>query len=250
VSAIWAACSARAAPVPLTGDIFRLVESQEQVATNSLVRTLAEQALLEDLIEASKPNVPSSAHGLHYLLSTPFRYPPLPWGSRFGRRFEPSLFYASRTRDTVLAESAYYRFVFWSGMQTPPGASLDTRHTMFTVAIDASHGLQLHSPPFDAFAADLTHRRDYSATQALGSALREAGIEAIEYRSARDPQAGINVALFTPAALGSRQPAILDEWLCTTSADTVTYYSRTGGGILDLARTSFLVDGILPLPAA
>ena len=67
---------------------------------------------------------------------------------------------------------------------------------------------------------------------------------------ARDPQAGINVALFTPTALGSRQPTILDEWLCTTSADTVTYYSRTGGGILDFARTSFLVDGILPLPAA
>jgi hypothetical protein len=250
VSAIWAACSARAAPVPLTGDIFRLVESQEQVATHSLVRTLAEQALLEDLIEASKPQVPSAAHRLHYLLSTPFRYPPLPWGSRFGRRFEPSLFYASRTSDTVLAESAYYRFVFWSGMQTAPDAPLDTRHTLFTVAVDTARGLQLQSPPFDEFIAVLTHRSDYGATQALGSALREAGIEAIESRSARDPQAGINVALFTPSALGSRQPTILDEWLCTTNDSSVTYYSRTGGGIREFARTAFLVDGHLPLPAA
>ena len=80
--------------------------------------------------------------------------------------------------------------------------------------------------------------------------MREAGIEAIEYRSARDPQAGINVALFTPSALGSRQPTILDEWLCTTNDRHVTYYSRTGGGIREFARTAFLVDGILPLPAA
>ena len=53
MSDIWEACSDRAVPVTLAGEVFRLVESQEQVATNSLVGTLAEQALLEDLIEAS-----------------------------------------------------------------------------------------------------------------------------------------------------------------------------------------------------
>ena len=143
MSEIWAACSGRAAPVTLGGTIVRLVESQEQVATNSLVRTLAEQALLEDLIEASKPRVPGPAVGLHYLLATPFRYPPLPWGSRFGRRFEPSLFYAARGIDTVLAECAYYRFVFWSGMAEPPPAPLDTRHTLFSASIETGHGLQL-----------------------------------------------------------------------------------------------------------
>ncbi len=119
------------------------------MATNSLVRTLAEQALLEDLIEASKPKLPGPAIGLHYLLATPFRYPPLPWGSRFGRRFEPSLFYAARTADTVLAESAYYRFVFWSGMAEPPAAPLDTRHTLFSAAIATSRGLKLQQAPFD-----------------------------------------------------------------------------------------------------
>ena len=102
---IWAACSARAVPVKLGGTVYRLVESQEQVATNSLVRTLAEQALLEDLIESSKPALPAPAAGLHYLLATPFRYPPLPYGSRFGSRFEPSLFYGARSASTALAES-------------------------------------------------------------------------------------------------------------------------------------------------
>jgi hypothetical protein len=249
VSDIWAECSARVAPIPLSGEVVRLVESQEQVATNSLVRTLAEQALLEDLIEASKPRVPPAARGLHYLLATPFRYPPLPWGSRFGRRFEPSLFYASRAIDTALAESAYYRFVFWSGMQTPPSTPLDTRHTLFTVAIQAAKAVQLQCAPFDEFSAALMDRRDYSATQALGSALREAGIDALEYRSARDPGAGINVALFSAEALGATLPTIQDEWLCSTAAERVTYYSRTGGGVRDFSRATFLVEGMLPLPA-
>ena len=250
MSEIWAACSARAAPVALAGDIFRLVESQEQVATNSLVRTLAEQALLEELLESSKPALPGPAIGLHYLLATPFRYPPLPWGSRFGRRFEPSLFYAARGLDTVLAESAYYRFVFWSGMAAPPSAPLDTRHTLFSVTIQTLHGLQLQEPPFDAFTDALTNRRRYDATQALGSAMREEGIAAFEYVSARDPQRGINVALFAPAALASNKPTILDEWLCATTAGHVSYYSRPGGGIREFPRQHFLVDGELPLPAA
>jgi len=131
VSEIWAACSARAERVPLAGVVYRLVESQEQVATNSLVRTLAEQALLEDLIESSKPRHSATTSGLHYLLATPFRYPPLPWGSRFGSRFEPGLFYGARSVGTTLAECAYYRFVFWSGMATPPPQPLNTSHTMF-----------------------------------------------------------------------------------------------------------------------
>jgi hypothetical protein len=233
----------------LQGDVFRLVESQEQVATNALVRTLAEQALLEDLIETSKPQLPGPAIRLHYLLATPFRYPPLPWGSRFGRCFEPSLFYAARTRDTVLAESAYYRFVFWSGMATPPPAPVDTRHTLFSVAIGTRRGLQLQDPPFEAYAAALLDRRHYGATQALGSAMRDAGIEAFEYRSARDPRQGLNVALFTPDALAAAKPDILDEWLCQTTAERVSYYSRPGGGICEFPLDTFLVDGELPLPA-
>jgi hypothetical protein len=250
VSQIWAACSARATPIPLDGTILRLVESQEQVATNSLVRTLAEQALLEELIAASKPPLPAPARSLHYLLATPFRYPPLPWGSRFGRRFEPGLFYAARSAATALAESAYYRFVFWDGMAEPPAAPLDTRHTLFSATIATGRGLRLQDPPFDEFAEALTDRRRYDATQALGSALRDAGIEAFEYRSARDPDGGLNVALFEPAALAGSKPEVLDEWLCETTANRVTYYSRPGGGIREYPRSAFEIDGQLPRPAA
>jgi hypothetical protein len=229
VSAIWAACRDRAAPVALQGDIFRLVECQEQVATNVLVRSLAEQALLEDLIEACKPQLPESV---------------------VGRCFEPSLIYAARSMDTVLAESAYYRFVFWSGMAEPPPVPLDTRHTSFSVAVGTSRGLQLQHAPFEAHVAALLDRRYYGATQALGSAMRDAGIAAFEYRSARDPRQGLNVALFTPDALAAAKPDILDEWLCQTTAGRVSYYSRPGGGTCEFPLDTFLVDGELPLPAA
>jgi hypothetical protein len=248
VSEIWAACSARATPVALDGEVHRLVESQEQVATRSLVRTLAEQALLEDLLESSKPMLPATAAGLHYLLATPFRYPPLPWGSRFGRRFEPSLFYGARSVATVLAECAYYRFVFWSGMATPPKAPLDTRHTMFRVGVSTTQGLQLQLAPFDAWQKQLRDPADYAATQSLGSALRAAGIEAFEYRSARDPDGGINLALFTAQAFATPRPTVLDEWLCITGPDRVSYYSRHGGGIREFRKQDFTVHGILPMP--
>ena len=82
------------------------MESQEQVATNRLVATLAEQDLLESMLEASKPPLPKGTARLDYLLATPFRYPPLPHGSRFGGRHEPSLFYAGVTAHYLQAVGA------------------------------------------------------------------------------------------------------------------------------------------------
>ena len=75
VSEIWAACLARRAE-PLDGSALRLVESQEQIATIALVGSLAEQAVLETC-SRPKPPLRSRRAGLHYLLATPFRYPPL-----------------------------------------------------------------------------------------------------------------------------------------------------------------------------
>ena len=124
---IWAACSAAARPAPLRGTLVRLIENQEQVATQGLVDTLAEQALLEELLERSKPPRPPGTERLHYLLATPFRYPPLRHGSRFGAREDPSLFYGSRQLPGALAEGAYYRFVFFHGMTTPPRSAQTAR---------------------------------------------------------------------------------------------------------------------------
>ena len=55
--------------------LLRIVESLEQVATTKITRNLEEQDFLERLIEGSKPGKLDGP--LHYLLATPFRYPPL-----------------------------------------------------------------------------------------------------------------------------------------------------------------------------
>jgi hypothetical protein len=251
VSEIWTACLGRFSEIRLEGSACRLVESQQQLATWALVDSFAEQDLLERMLERAKPPLATGTQSLHPLLAAPFRYPPLRHGSRFGSRFEPGLFYAGRAATTTLAECAYYRFVFWSGMATPPPEPLETQHTLFEVEVTTARGLALQAPPFDEFSAALTHRRSYAATQALGRAMRAVGIEAFEYRSARDPAAGINVALMSPRALASRRPDLQSEWLCETSARAVAWFS-SGRGRGELHRfelAQFFVDGALPMPA-
>ena len=87
----------------LSGACWRVVEAQHKVSTLKLVDTLAEQTLLEGLIEQTKPPVPPECRHLHYLLATPFRYgSPYPRGSRFRRAgLTPGVFYASETAATA-----------------------------------------------------------------------------------------------------------------------------------------------------
>lgn len=81
---IWAACAGAGRLDRVEGIACRVVESQEQIATAGLVGSLEKQHVLEDLIESTKPPLPANAAHLHYLLATPFRYPPLVRGSCFG----------------------------------------------------------------------------------------------------------------------------------------------------------------------
>jgi hypothetical protein len=245
---IWAECRARVTPGPLAGTLLRIVESQHDVATLSLVSTLAEQAELERLLESSKPPLPPETAGLHYLLATPFRYPPLRHGSRFGARFEPALLYGSKRRATVLAEGAYYRFLFWYGMQTPPPNKLVTAHNLFSARYRAATGLMLQSPPFGEYRAALTAPDDYRSTQPLGSHMRAAGVHAFEFVSSRDPGGGLNVALFSPRALASRNPTNLTNWLCETDAQSVTFAQTGARDVLSFDLRTFCVDGKLPVP--
>ena len=66
--------------------VYRIVETQEYAATMNLVDDLEEQELLEQLLDEVKPPYKKGTQKLHYLISTPFRYPPLKYGSRFGDR--------------------------------------------------------------------------------------------------------------------------------------------------------------------
>lgn len=214
---------------PAEGRLWRLVESQEQVATRSLVDSLAEQALLEDMLEGVKPPRMPGCERLHYLLATPFRYPPLPWGSRFGQVWEPGIFYGACALPTALAEAAHYRLLFWQGMSLPPkSGALVTQHLAFSADYRCRPGARLQQGAWLPLQAELRHVSDYRLTQALGSWLRTQDVTGFEYVSVRCPQAGINVALLRPQALVSAQPVEQQHWLCETRAGQV-HFSGPGG---------------------
>lgn len=245
----WDACLAVVEPVKLAGGVLRLVESQEQAATGELVGSLERQFTLEVMLEETKPPRRKGSEGLHYLLSTPFRYPPLKHGSRFGTRSEPSLFYASLEIHTVLAEAAYYRFVFWFGMAKPPARKLDTRHTLFEAAYRTASGLRLQYPPFAAHGDAVSHPADYRASQALGAKMRAAGIEAFKFISARDPDGGLNLALFTPKAFARKAPVTQEAWLCELTGEHVRFLQVHGRDFHAFPLGLFQVAGRLPWPA-
>ena len=249
-SAIWAAVRDEVRPSLVGGTLVRTVERQAQVATLGLVGgDLARQDALERLLERSKPPRRAGTDHLDYLLATPWRYPPLAHGSRFGARTEPSLLYGSLAETTSLAETAYYRLRFREDAADPP-PSIASEHTLFEAAYRTERGVRLQSPPFAAHREALAHRRDYGPAQALGAALREAGVEAFEFVSARDPEGGINVALVSPAALVSHRHERPRDWACATTATAVTFRAMgPPSTLLEYRREDFLVDGELPAPA-
>ena len=246
----WRRVVGRVEPGRLMGTLKRLVENQQQKVTLSLTDTLAEHDVLENLLEASKPEpeVHPSLARFDYLLRAPWRYPPLPWGSRFGRRFEPSLFYGALSRAALFAEAAYYRLVFLEGMETPFEERVISQFTVFEAMYSTENGVDLSAPPFKRHEAVLKHKSAYEPCQALGTVLRERGVEAILYLSARTIDDGLNVALFSPAALRSRKHRNPRHGICETRPSKVSF--RTDGDIFEFPRDGFLVDGELPAPAS
>ncbi|MFN2328930.1 MAG: RES family NAD+ phosphorylase [Chromatocurvus sp.] len=247
---IWSLCDGEAHIRTLSGDLHRLVESQEQVATLAYVDTLEEQALLESMLEDAKPPLPPDTVGFHYLLATPFRYPPLRWGSRFGRVHERGIFFGGLSRQSTLAEAAYYRFVFWYSMRgEPPRSVLRSQHTLFTVRYRCRHGVRLQGAPFTEAQTVISGPETYAETQALGSAMRAAGIDGFEYASARDTRGGLCAGMFSPLALASRQPESSSEWFGELRATAVAFRQQRGREVHRFAVDDFLVAGRLPLPA-
>jgi len=229
---------------------WRVVESQHEVSTRKLVDSAAEQELLEELIEGVKPPAVPGVR-VHYLLFTPFRYPPLRHGSRFGARQERSIWYGSEQQRTAFAEVAYYRLLFLQGTH----AALElvsTELTAFTVRMRSTRGIDLEAPPFAAHRDVITSPVSYDESQALGRAMREAGVELFRYRSSRDSNGGANVGAFTPTVFHSATPQRFQRWHCTATRNVVEFMRGDLTGARDthqFERAQFVVNGQLPSPA-
>jgi hypothetical protein len=248
-SSIWTACAGDSELLRLTADTWRVVEAQHQIATRRLVDSDAEQQLLEELIDGVKPPDPTAGR-LHYLLFTPFRYAPLRHGSRFGRRTERGIWYGAEKLATSFAEVAYYRLLFLEGTAARL-EPLVTALTAFRVTLRTDRGIDLTRPPFAQHERRISDPTSYDVSQALGAAMRGAGVQAFRYTSARDAERGACLGAFEPAVFGRRQPRDLQTWHCTASRDDVDvlhrdYFRRAS---FRFERAQFLVRGRLPAPA-
>ncbi len=198
---------------------WRAVEAQHIAATRRLVDSLAEQALLEEILDESKP--PEEKPGLHYLLATPFRYPPWQRGSRFRSPAEPGVFYAAEAPRTACAELGYWR---WRFLMDSAGLSVlgPSPQTLFQVRLAAS-AVDLRAKPFSRDAAKWTDRESYASTQAFAAVARKAGVQLIRYQSVRDPDQGGCAAVLDPAAFARRTPLSQQTWLLTVTRNASTW---------------------------
>jgi len=229
--------------------VWRMVETQETAATLNIVDSMEEQGVLETLLDEIKPPYRAGTEGMHYLLKTAFRYPPLNYGSRFGTRLMPSFFYGSEGIEGALAETAYYRFVFIYDMQEPYPSGFDSYHSLFNVTVRSSLCLDLCSVEFAELKAGLTHPSAYALCQSVGDwAVNQAGAELIRYYSARMNDA-INVAIAEPKSIRSKAPNSRHAWLCRTSTDKISFSSREARFPHTFFLEQFLIDGRLPRPA-
>ena len=249
-SSIWTRCAGASEIRRLDVSPWRVVEAQHQLSTRKLVDSAEEQMLLEELLERAKPPARAPSR-LHYLLSTPFRYPPLRHGSRFGTRFEPGIWYGSETRRTAFAEVAYYRLIFLDGTSADL-ESLTTQHTAFSARVKTPRGVDLSNRAFAKAKSAIASPSSYAATQQLGADMRAAAVEAARYPSARDREGGLNVAVFTPRAFTAAKPKDLQTWHCVANRSRVEVAKRDYFGVERYAfdRAEFLVHGTLPWPAA
>lgn len=225
-SSIWMQCAGASELRALRAQAWRVVEAQHEVSTRKLVDSATEQELLEEMVEMVKPPVMSVAKqktAMHYLLTTPFRYPPLRHGSRFGTRSERGIWYGAEVLRTVLVEVAHYRMQFIRATHADLGVVTNAL-TAFTVRMrTANRGVDLVSPPFDAFRRDIAHPTSYAATQPLGRAMRDAGVEMWRWPSARDHADGVCIGAFTPTVFGTAKPKQFETWYCAATRERVEF---------------------------
>jgi len=205
--------------------VWRLVEAQHRISTNRLAGNAEDQALLEQLVEEAKPVLPIAARGLHYLLSTPFRYGHAK-ASRFRRANErPGIFYGSEHVATAVAETAYWRLLFFSRSPgfVPPTTVVE--HSAFTVPITVERALDLTAPPFNADEARWMDAGDYAACQAFAEHARGIDTQAIRYVSVCDPAHRANIALLDPTGFTTSTPTIGQTWHFRYEAGEITAFA-------------------------
>jgi hypothetical protein len=209
----WTADALRSNFRTLAGICWRVVEAQHRVSTLKLVDTRKEQERLEELLEKQKPPLPTESSSYHYLLFTPFRYPPYGRGSRFRRPDQrEGAYYSAENIDTAMAEIAFYKLLFfYESPDTPIPDSLG-EFTAFSVKYKTKKGIDLTEKPLANDENEWTNKKNREGCQFLADQVRIAGGEAIKSLSVRCPNKGKNIAILSLTAFVSKDPEAFQTW--------------------------------------
>jgi hypothetical protein len=220
---LWKRCAGGTHIRPLEVTPWRVVETQEKAYTRKLVDSNEELDLLEELIESSKPAIDRRIYQqYHYLLFSPFRYPPLRHGSRFGSIIEPSLWYGALKIETALTEVAYYRLLFLQ--DTKADLKLNIPLSAYSVKAFSENAVDLTAAPFHDFRDSISSPITYAVSQPLGTAMRHDSVELFLYYSARTATLEHNVGVFYPKVFIKKK--LLQEpfsWSCYADKNVVEF---------------------------
>jgi hypothetical protein len=177
-----------------------------------LTDSLAEQTILENLIEEAKPLIPAESARLHYLLMTPFRYGPFnPFGSRFRRPHSAGVFYGAENAATAIAEMSFHRLLFFAESPQTPWPQNAGEYTAFAAAFASERGIDMTLEPYRDDAT-IFHLSDYDASQSFADDARAADIDILKYLSVRDPERRPNFALLKPSTFAHFEPIDRQSW--------------------------------------
>ena len=211
---------------------WRGVETQYIAASLKLVNNLEEQALLEELLERSKPALPQGCENKHYLLSSPFRYFPQ-HSSRFRPANQSGSWYGASTLEGACSEVAYWRmrFILDSSDLVKQNSEIITEHTFFQANVEGLC-INLMEQPWSDLSHLWKNSSDYSATHQLAAEAIAASIQWIQYDSVRAPSCALAVALSVDAMHGtpSSIEASRQEWICKATRDHVMMIQKAGNG--------------------
>jgi len=239
----WTPDALRSEARPYTGVAWRFVEAQHRVSTLKLVDSLAEQALLEDMLEEAKPPFPEACLHLDYLLATPFRYRPYPSGSRFRRAgLTPGVWYGAERSETAAAEMVFYRFLFYAESPATPFPDDAAEYTAFAARVATDVALDLMAGALAAAEARWMHPTDYAPCQDLAEDARMIGTEILRYRSVRDPGRGPNLAILACPVFASPQPLERQTWrirISTNGGQAIREHPKLG---LEFSTDAFDAD--------
>ena len=233
---------------PCQSNAWRVVETQEFAATAAITSSSAEQSRLEELLEEAKPALAGDLEGFSYLLFTPFRYPPLRYGSRFGSEFERGIFYGALELETAFAESAVYLWLFRAGpTELGPLSVIRDQRSSYRVPVATRRGLDLRDEAFETLRPGLIRRDDWSAPQRFGSAARDARTQAIWYPSCR--YSGTNVAVLDPRALAATRESDVQAWHLVLDNERCWFGAQPRGDSFEFHYADFAEQGQIPHPA-